>query len=556
MLEGTVPVPAEFAERYRRDGYWIGRTLADLARPGSGADGAKTAVVTARERLTYAEVDERADRLAAGFAGLGLRAPDRVVVQLPNRIEFVLVCLALFRLGVIPVLALPSDRRAELVNLCEHAEASALVVPDVHQRFDHRELARQVRDAAPGLRHLIVAGDPNGLVGLGDLAASAAREPRTPGPEPSHVAMLLQSGGTSGRPKLIPRTHDDYALQGRLSAAAMSFDEHGVYLAALPAAHNAAFGCPGVLGTLQLGATLVLAGSPSPDEVFPLLHTEGVTLTTLMPAHLALWTDLADLLPARSARLTVEVGGAMLDPAVARKSEEALGITVSRWFGITEGVMCCTRPGEPEDVRLGTDGRPLCAADEIRIIDAHGRDLPDDQDGELLLRGPYTLRGYYRAPEQNAESFTEDGFFRTGDLAHRTPTGHIVVSGRIKDVINRGGEKVSAAEIARYVRAHPAVADASAVAVPDASLGEKTCVFVVTAAGEDPPDLPALRTYLVDRGRADYKLPDHLRVVDDLPKTPMGKVDAKRLRAWFLGDMAGDMAGDVAGDADAENDDA
>jgi 2,3-dihydroxybenzoate-AMP ligase len=527
MLEGTVPVPPEFAQRYRRDGYWIGRTLADLARAG----GTRTAVVTARERLTYGELDERADRLAAGFATLGLRQYDRVVVQLPNRVEFVLTCLALFRLGVIPVLALPSDRRAELVNLCEHAEASALVVPDVHQRFDHRALAREVRAAVPGLRHLLVAGDPDGLVGLADLATAPVD---LPGPDPSDVAVLLQSGGTSGRPKLIPRTHDDYALQGRLSAAAMNFDEHGVYLAALPAAHNAAFGCPGVLGTLQTGATVVLAGSPSPDEVFPLLHQENVTLTTLMPAHLALWTDLADLLPARLDRVTVEVGGAMLDPAVARKAEEALGLTVSRWFGITEGVMCCTRPGEPDEQRLGTDGRPLCDADETRIVDAEGNDLPDGQDGELLLRGPYTLRGYYRAPEQNAVSFTEDGFFRTGDLAHRTPTGHLVVSGRIKDVINRGGEKVSAAEVERHVRTHPSVAEVTVVAVPDASLGEKTCVFVIPAAG-DEPTLPALRTHLVARGCADYKLPDHLRLVTELPKTPVGKVDTKRLREWFLG---------------------
>lgn len=534
MLEETVPVPREFAARYRREGYWIGRTLADLARPQARTDGTRTAVVTARERLTYRELDERADRLAAGFASLGLGADDRVVVQLPNRPEFVLTCLALFRLGVIPVLALPSHRRDELVSLCEHAEAVALVVPDVHQRFDHRTLAREVKNHVPGLKHLLVAGDPGGLTGLAELEKAAPPRPETPGPDPSDVAVLLLSGGTSGRPKLIPRTHDDYALQGRLSAAAMNFDERGVYLAALPAAHNAAFGCPGVLGTLQVGGTVVLAGSPSPDEAFPLLHGEGVTLTTLMPAHLSLWTELADVLPSRAEGLVVEVGGAMLDPAVARRAEAALGVTVSRWFGITEGVMCCTRPDEPEELRLTTEGRPLCEADEIRIVDSEGRDVAEGRDGELLLRGPYTLRGYYRAPEHNAASFTEDGFFRTGDLARRTPTGHLVISGRIKDVINRGGEKVSTAEVERHVRSHPSVAEVSAVAVPDASLGEKTCVFVIPVRETEPPALADLRTHLTERGCADYKLPDHLRLVSELPKTPLGKIDTKRLRAEFV----------------------
>ncbi|WP_199434077.1 (2,3-dihydroxybenzoyl)adenylate synthase [Qaidamihabitans albus] len=536
MLEGTVPVPHEFADRYRSEGLWTGRTLADLARPQSRMDGTRTAVVTARGRMSYRELDERADRLAAGLAGIGLRAADRVVVALPNRPEFLVTCLALFRLGVIPVLALPSDRRAELAYLCEHTDAAALVVPDVHQRFDHRALAREVRAEVPALRHVLVAGEPDGLTGLDELERQAGTaRPEVPDPAPSDVALLLLSGGTSGRPKLIPRTHDDYALQGRAAAAVMGFDERGVYLAALPAAHNAALGCPGVLGALQLGARVVLASSPSPDEVFPLLYGEGVTLTTLMPAHLALWTDAVPLLTARAEGLVAEVGGAMLDPAAARKAEEALGLTVSRWFGISEGVLCCTRPGDPADVRLETDGRPICPADETRIVDGQGDDVPDGAEGELLLRGPYTLRGYYRAPEQNAVSFTADGFFRTGDVVRRTAGGNIVVCGRIKDVINRGGEKVAAEEVERHVRTHPAVAEASAVAVPDRSLGEKTCVFVTAADGLDPPTLRELRLHLAERGCADHKLPDHLRVVAELPRTSIGKVDKKRLRGEFTG---------------------
>lgn len=533
MLEGTVPVPVEFAERYRADGWWTGRTLAGLAR---GVDPGRTAVVTARERVSYGELDRGADRLAAGFASIGVRHGDRVVVQLPNRPEFLLTCLALFRIGAIPIPALPSHRRVELIDLCTHADAAVLVVPDVHQRFDHRELAREVAASAAVLEHLVVAGEPDGLTGLDDLAgaAGAAAGPPGPGPEPGDVALLLLSGGTSGRPKLIPRTHEDYALQLELTARAMGFDAGGVYLAALPIAHNAALGCPGVLGALSLGARVVLASSPSPDEVFGHLENDGVTLTTLMPAHLALWAEAAAVLPVRAAGTVVEVGGAQLDPGAALKAEQALGVTVSRWFGISEGVLCCTRPDDPAETRLRTDGRPICPADEIRVVGADGADVEPGEPGELLLRGPYTLRGYYRAPEQNAAAFTADGFFRTGDLVRCTPEGDLVVQGRLKDVINRGGEKIAADELEHHLRAHPAVDDAAALALPDPVLGERTGVVVTLEAGVPEPTLRDLRTFLTRRGCAEFKLPDRLVVVaGSLPLTGVGKVDKRRLEALF-----------------------
>jgi 2,3-dihydroxybenzoate-AMP ligase len=526
MLNGAVPWPASLAERYRRAGYWRGETLADLLRGPARENAAALAVVSRTERLTYRDLDERADRLAAGLAATGLRPGDRVVVQLPNSAGFIAACAALFRLGALPVLALPAHRRAEIGYLCAHAEAAALVIPAVHGGFDHRVLAREVLAATPTLRHVLVAGEAEEFTPLDEVSAEPAD---LAPPDPSDVALCLLSGGTTGLPKLIPRTHDDYLYQMRATAREMGFDHRGAYLAALPAAHNAALGCPGVLGALWAGGKAVLAASAAPDEVFPLIAREGVTLTTLMPAFLPLWIETVDLFDVDLSALTIEVGGARLDPHLAARVEPVLGARLTRWFGMAEGLLCFTRRDDPDPVRAGTEGRPLCPDDEIRVVGADGRDVAPGAVGELLTRGPYTIRGYFRAPEYNARMFTPDGFYRTGDLVRRTAEGNLVVEGRVRDVVNRGGEKVATEEVEEHLRAHPAVKDAAVVAVPDAALGEKSCAVLVSAA--DRPSLRDLHEFLTGRGLAAFKLPDRIAFLDALPYTVVGKVDKAAVRA-------------------------
>lgn len=526
MLEGCVPWPDELAARYRREGYWRGEALGDLLRPWARTDPGRTALIAPGRRWTYGELDGRADRLAAGLLGLGVRGGDRVVVHLPNGADFVVLCIALFRLGALPVLALPSHRRVEITHLCRHTGAVAYVLPDRHLGFDCRPLAREVRAAAPSLRHVLVAGDP---AELGALDAVDGEPGPLPAPDPADAAFFLLSGGTTGLPKLIPRTHDDYAHQLRATAGAMGFDERGVYLAALPIAHNAALGCPGVLGALLAGGRALLAPSPSPDDVFPLVRSERPTLTTLMPSVLTLWLETAPLYEADLTGLVVEVGGAMLPPAVARRVRTELGCTLTHWFGMAEGLLSFTRLDDPDEVAATTQGWPLNDADEVRVVDERGDDVAAGQAGELLARGPSVLRGYYRDPERNAVAFTADGFLRTGDLVRRTPEGRLVATGRIKDVVNRGGEKVPVEELEDHLRAHLDVRDAAVVAVPDRLMGEKTCAFVVPAG--EPPGLGALRRFLTERGLADYKLPDRVEAIDALPLTGAGKVDKAALRA-------------------------
>lgn len=525
MLPGCVPYPDDFARRYREEGYWRGETLAELVRPWAISDPQRIALVTESKSLSYRELDEWADRLAAGLYELGVRARDRIVVQLPNLPEFAALSVALFRLGALPVYALPAHRRNEIVYLCQHAEAVALVVADTYHGFDYLSMAAEVRNAATTLKHVLVAGAAGDMTALAGVAAA----PRSfPLPDPAEVALFLLSGGTTGRPKLIPRTHDDYSYQLRACSAALEAGPESVYLVAQPAAHNAMLGCPGLLGTLLAGGRTVLAASGSPDDAFPLIKREHVTLTTLQPTMLMLWMEAAEVFRTDLSGVLLQLGSAHLDPSLARQVRLRTGSRLTHWFGMSEGILTCTRMHDTEEVAATSQGRPISPADELRVVDEDGCEVRPGEIGELMARGPTTIRGYYRAGAYNESAFTPEGFLRTGDLVRITADGNMVVEGRLNDVINRGGDKVPVQEVEDHLIAHPCVDAVALVACPDVFLGERTCAFVVPAG--EPPVLADLRAFLTSRGLAGFKLPDRLQVVGSLPRTSFGKVNKAKLR--------------------------
>jgi 2,3-dihydroxybenzoate-AMP ligase len=533
MLDGCVSWPHATAAAYREAGYWRGETLGQLLRDWTRAYSSRTALVGGGRRVTYAELDTWADRLAAGFATRGVRAGDRVVVQLPNVPEFVAVCFGLFRLGALPVFALPAHRHHEISHLCAHSGAVAYVVPDIHQGFDYRELARDALNSVPSLREVFVLGDPGPYSPLDALSATPAPVPAQdapPGADAADVAFFLLSGGTTALPKLIPRTHEDYAYQVRAAAEVCQLGEDTVYLAVLPIEFNFTWGCPGVLGTLSTGGTVVLAKTPNPDECFTLIERERVTMTSCVPTVVHMWLDAAEWSKRDLTSLSVlQVGSAKFHPEVAARVTPVLGCRLQQVFGMAEGLLTFTRYEDPLDRVLTTQGRPISPADEIRVVDTEDRPVASGETGELLTRGPYTLRGYYRAEEHNACAFTEDGFYRSGDLVRFTEDGDMVVQGRLKDVIIRGGDKVSATEVERHVTAaHDGIQQAAVVAMPDELMGERICAFVVPAA--EPPRLAELKRLLRARGLAEYKLPDRIEVIDALPLTGLGKVDKTALR--------------------------
>ena len=531
VLEGTVPWPDDLAREYAKAGWWRGRDLgAELAAVAAARPDA-TAVVDGGTRISYGSLLARADALAGRLAGLGLRPGMRIVVQLPNCWQFVVLTLACLRAGIVPVMALPAHRQHELAYLCEHSEARALAVPDVLRGFDHQQMAEELLAASATLDHILVAGRD---VRHQDLTALCSEPQGSEGeaavpvpPDPAGVAVFLLSGGTTGLPKLIARTHNDYSYNARASARLCRLDQGTVYLVSLPASHNFPLACPGILGTLLSGGRVVMLGSPDPAGAFAAIEREGVTITAVVPAVAQRWLAHATG-PLRTLEV-LQVGGARLADEHASRVKPVLGATLQQVFGMAEGLLNYTRLDDPDEVICGTQGRPLSPGDEVRIVDADGSDLPDGQPGALLTRGPYTPRGYYHAPEQNARAFTPDGWYASGDVVRRRPDGNLVVEGRDKDMINRGGEKISAEEVENLLYRMPGIAQVAAVAAPDAELGERICVFVVPEPGHQI-SLGAISDGLATAGVARFKWPERLEIVPELPVTKVGKLDKKALR--------------------------
>ncbi|MPY80239.1 MAG: AMP-binding protein [Actinophytocola sp.] len=533
---GVVPWPPEVAARYRAAGYWQDVPLAAHVYAQADATPDAVAVVDGALRLTYADLVARADGAAVRLRELGLRPDDRIVVQLPNGWEFVVLTLACLRLGVVPVMALPAHRGHELTYLAEHAEARAIAVPGVVKDFDHEAMAHDIASCSGTVEHVLVAADAVGPDSVDLRALCAPADARSDvdasPPDPASVAVLLLSGGTTGLPKLIARTHNDYAYNAKQAGAVCGFGPDTVYLGVLPLSHNFPLACPGILGAFLVGGTVVVAPSPDPAKVFDLIEREGVTVTAAVPAVAQQWLeyreagDRHDL----SSLRVLQVGGARFADEVARRVRPVLGCTLQQVFGMAEGLLNYTRLDDPDEVIEHTQGRPMCEADEMMVVDESDRPGPPGEPGVLLTRGPYTPRGYYRAAEQNAKAFTPDGWYRTGDIVRLRQDGNLVVEGRDKDMINRAGEKVSAEEVENFAYQLPAVSLAAAVAMPDPDVGERVCLYVVPQPGSRIA-LDDVRAVMETAGAARFKWPERLVTVDELPTTKVGKIDKKALRA-------------------------
>ena len=550
--DGFTPWPDEFAARYVAKGHWRGETLGQWMWRLADRHGASVAIVDGEVTLTYRELAEHADALADNLLDLGLHDGDNILVQLPNCWEFVALFLACQRIGVAPVLALTAHREHELEYLAELAAVRAIVVPDRWRRFDHQHLASDIAARTGRYCPVLVLGEA-GADPSRDQNASTVQDCNTElrpllerwqdparlrarldtmTPDPGEVALFLLSGNTSGTPRLVPRTHQDYEYNARRSAEVCGFGPDTVYLATLLMSHHFSLGSPGVLGTLGLGGRVVMTRSPAPAATFPIIEREGVTVTSLVPAIAQRWVDARKTHDLSSLRL-VQVDGSALDPALAARLGPALAATPQQVYGMAEGLLNYTRPDDPRKVVTTTQGRPISPDDEIRVVDDRDEPVPPGGVGELLTRGPYTPRGYFRAPEANQTAFTPDGWYRTGDLVRWTASGNVVLAGRVRDLINRGGERISASEVESIVDVLPQVRRSCAIALPDPEYGELVCLCVVLYAGQILT-LDDVREHFDAQGVAKFKIPEQLEYHTDFPHLPNGDVDTEALRTLVL----------------------
>jgi 2,3-dihydroxybenzoate-AMP ligase len=403
----------------------------------------------------------------------------------------------------------------------------------VWREFDHDAMAHRLAAEVDTVRTVVVTGTPRHAesIAFADLVANDVD--RGSQPPPSDLALFLLSGGTTGLPKLIPRTHDDYLYNARVSAEICELTSNDRYLAALPAGHNFPLGCPGILGTLLSGGTVVMAASPEPAVALAAIARHRVTITAAVPSVAQRWIDAADDFPdIRSHWRLLQVGGSRLADEIARVIEPRLGCRLQQVFGMAEGLLNFTRPTDTPQIVWTTQGRPASQHDEIRILDGAGSPVADGQIGELWTRGPYTICGYFNADAHNRTTFA-DGWYRTGDLVRSGGGGNLVVEGRSKDQINRGGEKISAEEIENVAYGLAAVEFCAAVAVPDADLGERVGLCVVLRPGTTL-SLDDVRAHFDASDVARFKYPERLELYDALPLSNVGKVDKARLRADML----------------------
>lgn len=530
VLDGFVPFPADRAAAYRAAGYWTGRPLDAILTDAAQRWPGRTAVLDAMGEtgLSYADLDDQANRAAGGLRSTGVAPGDRVLLQLPNGCQFAVALFALLRAGAIPVMCLPGHRAAELGHFAAVSEATALLIADTAAGFDYRAMAQGLAEQHAALKHVIVDGDPGPFTSWTQLRDQATAGTPPSAPDPGSPALLLVSGGTTGTPKLIPRTHDDYAFNARASAELCGLTADDVYFAVLSAGHNFPLACPGLLGAMTVGATTVFGTDPSPEAAFAAIARHGVTVTALVPALAKLWAQACDWEPVTPKTLRLlQVGGAKLEPEDARLVRGALTPGLQQVFGMAEGLLNYTRLDDPPELTEHTQGRPMSAADELRVVDAAGEPVGPGEEGELLVRGPYTFNGYFRAERDNERSFDAQGFFRSGDVVRLRNDGYLVVTGRVKDVICRGGETISAADLEEQMHSHPAIFSAAAVALPDPYLGEKICAAVVFNGPE--LTLAELNGHLDSRGVAAHARPDVLVAMTSLPTTPIGKIDKKAI---------------------------
>lgn len=535
MLQGFVPFPPEFAARYRAKGYWRDQSLAQEFDVVYKRFAERTVLIDGDRQFTYAELDRVTSNLALNLLEIGLKPLDRVVPTLPNVHEFVLLYFALQKIGAIPIAALVTHRYAEISQFVSLSGATTCVYPEASGSFSFSPIIDRIQAENAALRIRIVLGTPQaGEHSLRDLIDRPAKLPESTLKaihiDPTDPCIFQLSGGTTGIPKLIPRTHNDYAYNSKAAAAVAKVNAESVLLLVLPIAHNLPLACPGIQGFMFNGAKVVLHSNTRPAEMFALIQKHKVTHLKVVPALLIRLINDPNIGDYDLSSLKmIQSGGQRMQPEVRAKTRQLIpGVFVQENFGMSEGTLMFVRTDDPEEVKLETCGRPVCADDEVKLLDEDDREVAMGEVGELTVRGPYTLRGYFGVPEYNARQFTSDGFYRSGDLMRMHPSGNYVVEGRKKDLINRGGEKISAEEIENLILMHPAVQNVACVPMPDANMGEKMCAFVILKRGHSL-SLKELVDFLLTKEIAKFKLPERLEMLSDFPVSTFGKVSKKAL---------------------------
>lgn len=537
----------EDKRRHLESGAWLPQTAGDSLRDAAIEVAKKPAVIAEDGTYNFEDLDTLSESAAAGLIKAGLRPGDRAIFQIGSAKEIFVALFGCFKAGVIPLCTLPQYREIEIKSLGERAGATAYFVQgDVSANFDQIGFARSMMQAMSSVRHLVVTrGDAGDGLSLETLAqkydAKTAREIVRPhDPSPDDVIMFQLSGGSTGLPKIIPRFHSEYLGSALALAKAYELDENDVGMWALPLIHNAGMLFT-VVPTTVTRRTNVIRSSFDVEKFLAAIPEHRVTFTgSIGPVapRIMEYPRVADFdLSSLRQFFTLSRADAL---------EAHTGIVSGNMFGITEGLLTACAPSDPQEARHCGCGRPVAQGDEVRLLQPESeQEVELGQVGELAFRGPNTLVGYYNDPKANETCFTSDGFFRTGDLMRAFKVGgqvHYAFEGRIKDNINRGGEKIGAEELENLIAGHPDVLDSRVVSMPDKIYGEKVCAYIVPRPGAIAPSVKALGEFLLRAGIAKYKLPERIESISAFPVTRVGKVDKVAMRSDIAKKLAEEEA--------------
>jgi 2,3-dihydroxybenzoate-AMP ligase/mycobactin salicyl-AMP ligase len=536
-IEGFEQYKKEDAEKYIKYRWWLGLTWGDMFDKATDLYPRKEALVDDTSRFTYRELREKVDRLAIGFMRLGIKEKDFVLLQLPNWHEFIFSFFALQKIGAIVVLLVARHSLSEINYLSSLTHPVAWIGPDHYKKTEYLPMLQQVMKEHKEVTHLISVRSPDNkaftpletlieesTLDESNLKALAARRP-----DPLEVSMILPTGGTTGLPKAVPRTHNDYIASVEYHTRAWEVTCNDVMLTAAPVSHaQAIHNCVG--GAFFHCAKYVITDSTDAEDICRVIEREKVTAFPTVPALVQRLVSLENLKDFDLSSLTrIYAGGAPSSPELVRSVYEKVGCKFVNALGSSEGPAAMSRLDADIDIICHTVGEKDCPYAQVKIVDQNLQEVPPNKEGELITKGPNIFNGYFKSEEENKNVFTEDGFFRTGDLAKISESGIITITGRIKETILRGGETLSAIGIERLISSHPAVADVAVIGMPDKALGERICAYVQLKEGTRL-SLEELVAYLKGIGASVLQLPERLEIIDSIPLTKVGKADKKVLK--------------------------
>ena len=537
LLDGFIPYRKEEAEKYNRLRWWAGLTFGDILDRAADLYPNQEAFVDNESRLTFAQARDRANRLAISLMNLGIQPTERVLVQLPNWNEFVYVYFALQKIGAVDVLLIERYRPYEINHLIRLTGATNWVLPWKYKKTDYLPIIRDVLKESPQMKNVILVrrGDQSYYFSLEaliedaeltekNMAALAERRPN-----PMQVAHMGPTGGTTGLPKIVPRTHNDLICSSEYAAKAWKMDARDTCLLVGPIGHDLTFS-KGFLGSILTYGKTVFLDSTDLDDICRSIEREKVTVLVWVPTlarRLVGFEGLGNY-DLRTLKKMYCGGGASL-PDLIKDVREILGCTFFNGYGATEGQTTLTRSDDQLETLYATVGRPTCPYDSYKVVDRNGKELPTNSPGELLIKGPGVFTGYYKNPEENEKMFDKDGYFKTGDVAKIDENGNVTLVGRIKEMINRGGESISAVEIEKLIADHPDVVLVAVVPMPDPEMGERVCAYIQPRPGAELT-FENIISFLKNRKASVIHFPERIEFIDAMPFTKAEKIDKRVLK--------------------------